>query len=75
MALYDDDFASVTTRRGLVAYRSVLDSQFVQVPHEAIVPGVLREGDLTDLFDALSPRGVEVEELVDGRGRLVPPDR
>jgi hypothetical protein len=75
MALYEDDFASVTTRRGLVAYRSVLDSQFVQVPHEAIVPGLLREGDLTDLFDALSPRGVEIEELVDGRGRLVPPNR
>ena len=75
VALYEEDFASVTLRRGLASYESVLDSQFVQVPHEAIVPGLLREGDMTDLLDALAPKAVELEELVDGRGRLVPPGR
>jgi dienelactone hydrolase len=75
VALYEDDFASVSLRRGLASYRSVLDSQFVQVPHEAIVPGLLRKGDVTELLDALAPHGVELEELVDGRNRLVPPGR
>jgi hypothetical protein len=49
----------------------VLDSPFAQVPHEAIVPGMLREGDVRDLFAALSETGIEVEYAVDGRNRLV----
>jgi hypothetical protein len=51
----------------------VLDSPFVQVPHEAIVPGLLQVGDLPDLAAALAPRQLTFESLVDGRGRLVPP--
>jgi hypothetical protein len=71
MALSEDDFHTVAYRRGLASYRSVLDSPFVQVPHEAIVPGMLREGDIRDLIDALANKSVEVEYPVDGRGRLL----
>jgi len=72
LALFEDKADNVTSRLGLVSYRSILDSPFVQVPHKAIIPGVLREGDLPDLVDALAPREVALEGPVDGRGRLVP---
>jgi hypothetical protein len=72
LGLYEDKAEATSSRRGLVAFRSLLDSPFVQVPHEAIVPDVLREGDLPELVDALAPREVALEGLVDGRGRLVP---
>jgi hypothetical protein len=70
--LFEDDTHVVAARNGLVSYRSVLDSPFVQVPLESIVPGVLREGDLPDLAAALVPREMALESLVDGRGRLAP---
>ena len=51
----------------------MLDSPFVQVPHEAILPGVLQIGDLPELAAAVAPRQLTFESLVDGRGRLVSP--
>ncbi len=75
MALYEDDFNTVAYRRGLASYRSVLDSPFVQVPHEAIVPGMLREGDIRDLIDTLANKSIEVEYPVDGLGRLLTSDK
>ncbi|MCI0360328.1 MAG: hypothetical protein L0211_17775 [Planctomycetaceae bacterium] len=72
LALYEDNVQQVASRLGLVSYRSILDSPFVQVPHGTIVPGVLREGDLPDLVSALAPREITLEGLVDGRGRAVP---
>jgi hypothetical protein len=74
LALFEDDVSAVVCRHGLASYRSVLDSPFVQIPHEAIVPGVLQAGDLTGLAAALAPRQLTFESLVDGRGRLVPPE-
>lgn len=71
-ALYEDKVASALGRHGLVSYRSVLDSPFVQVPHAAIPPGLLRHCDLPDLVAALAPRTIVLDRLVDGRGRLVP---
>ena len=46
-------------------------SPFVQVPHDCIIPGVLREGDLPDLVAALAPCEVRLGQLVDGCGRAV----
>ena len=71
LALFEDDISAVWSRRGLVSFESALDSSFVQVPHESIVPDVLRECDLVDLVAALAPRHVTLEGLVDARGRLV----
>lgn len=71
LGLYEDA-AGLNARLGLVSYRSVLDSPFVQVPQEAILPGALAVGDLPALVAALAPRDVRLEGLVDGRGRRVP---
>jgi dienelactone hydrolase len=69
LGLYEDKADAINARLGLVSYRSVLASPFVQVPHEAILPGVLAAGDLPALVAALAPRNVRFEGLVDGRGR------
>jgi dienelactone hydrolase len=71
-ALFEDDAQVSVSRNALMSYRSVLDSPFVQVPLDCVVPGVLRECDLPDLVAVLAPRDVGFEGFVDGRGRLVP---
>jgi hypothetical protein len=71
LALFEDHFSAVVSRGGIVSFESALDSQFVQVPLESIVPGVLQECDLVDLVAAIAPRHVALEGLVDARGRLI----
>jgi hypothetical protein len=71
LALFEDELTSVEGSGGLVSFRSVLDSPFAQVPSVCIVPGVLREGDLSDLAAALVPREITLRGLVDGSGRPV----
>ncbi len=70
-ALYEDDVRAVFVRGGLVCYQSVLESPFLFVPHDVIVPGALTAGDLADVAAALAPRPVRLEGLVDGRNRTV----
>jgi hypothetical protein len=72
LGLFEDDVKVAIGRHGLVSYHSVLQSPFVQLPHESIMPGMLRDADLPDLVALLAPREVTLEGLVDGRGRLVP---
>jgi dienelactone hydrolase len=73
-ALYEDDVRAVYVRGGLDGYRSVLNSPFVYVPHDVIVPGALTAGDLCDVAAALSPRPLRLEALVDGQNRRVKGD-
>jgi hypothetical protein len=68
-ALFEDDVKAVYVRGGLDGYRSVLNSQFVYVPHDIIVPGALTAGDLCDVAAALYPRPLRLEALVDGQNR------
>jgi hypothetical protein len=75
LALYEDDVAAVGARHCLISYRSALDSSFVQVPLDGIVPGVFAAGDIPELVSALDPCPVELIDPVDGVGRLVPQDR
>ncbi|HZN36313.1 MAG TPA: hypothetical protein VFB80_20935 [Pirellulaceae bacterium] len=70
--LYEPASTVIVSRHGLVSYRSILDSPFVQAPHAAIVPGALQLVDLPDLAVVLAPREVVLDVLVDGRGRLIP---
>jgi hypothetical protein len=49
--------------------QSILDSQFVYVPHDFVVPGVLKLGDLTDIAASVAPRPARIEGLVDGANR------
>lgn len=74
-ALFEDDVIAVATRGSLISFRSVLDSPFVHVPHDVIVPGAVTAGDLSDIAAALTPRSLWLAELVDSQNRLAPRPR
>lgn len=65
-AVFEPDVRVVLASGGLVSLRSVLDSQFVWLPHDAVVPGALTAGDLADLGAAIAPRPLRVDSLVTG---------
>jgi hypothetical protein len=67
--LFDGDIKAVVARGGLVSVRSVLDSPFICVPHDFVVPGLLTAGDLPDVAASIAPRPLRVEGLVDGTNR------
>jgi hypothetical protein len=71
-ALFDDQVQAVYVHGGLVGYQSVLQSPFVYIPHDVVVPGALMAGDLCDVAAALAPRPLRLEGLVDGLNRRVP---
>jgi cephalosporin-C deacetylase-like acetyl esterase len=71
-ALFDDDIRAVYVRGSLVSLQSVLESSSCYVPHDAIIPGSLTVGDLSDIAAALAPRPLRLEGLVDGCNRRVP---
>ena len=66
---------AVVARGGLVSYRSVLDSPFVHVPHDALPIDVFRAADLPDVWAHLAPKPLRLEGLVDGTNRRVTGDR
>jgi dienelactone hydrolase len=68
-ALFEDDLRAVSARGGLPGFQSVLESPFVYVPHDVIVPGALTAGDLCDVAAALSPCPLQLADLVDGQNR------
>lgn len=68
---YDLSPKAIVARGGLVSYRSVLDSPFVHVPHDALPINVFRAGDLPDVWAALAPKPLRLEGLVDGTNRRV----
>ncbi len=72
-ALYDDRVRAVVVEGGLEGYLSILEDQFAYVPEDVIVPGILEAGDISDVAKALAPRPVLLENLRDGRNRLVRP--
>jgi hypothetical protein len=74
-ALYDPDVRAVSVNGGLDGFASVLQSQFVYIPHDVIVPGALTLGDLGDVTAAIAPRAVRLEGLVDGHDQRVSVER
>lgn len=64
-------YRAIIARGGLVSYRSVLDSPFVHVPHDALPINVFRAGDLPDVWAHLAPKPLRLEGLVDGTNRRV----
>src|SRR5262249_11174973 len=70
-ALFEDNVKGVYARGGLAGYQSLLQSQFLYIPHDAVVPGALTAGDLGDVAAALAPRPLRLEGLVDGVNRRV----
>jgi hypothetical protein len=75
MALADEDIRAVYAHGGIASYLSVLESPFVQLPHDCVVPGVFETGDLPELVATLAPRPLKLEGLVDGVNRIVTEDR
>ena len=70
-ALYEKDVQAVYVHGGLVSFDSVLTKHLALLPYDAVVPGALTVGDLSDLVAALAPRHVRLEGLVDCWNRKV----
>jgi len=68
-ALFEDDIRAVSARGSLAEFQSVLESPFIYVPHDVIVPGALTAGDLCDLSAALAPCPLQLADLVDAQNR------
>ena len=64
--LFEDDVAAVAVSGGLSDFRAVLDSPFVTIAHDVVVPGAAAGGDLPGL---LAPRPLCLAGLVDGQNR------
>jgi hypothetical protein len=71
-ALFEDDVRAVVVRGGLIGYDSLLQSPFCYVPHDALIPGALKVGDLVDVAAVLVPCALRMEGLVDGLNRQPP---
>jgi dienelactone hydrolase len=68
-ALFEDEVRAVYACGGLTSFRSVLSSQFLNLPHDVVIPGALTAGDLCDLAAAVAPRPLALYGLVDGLNR------
>src|SRR6185295_1884543 len=73
-ALYEPSVGTLLARGGLVSYRALLESPFVYVPFDAVVPGGAKFTDLAETLALLPVRSIRLEALVDGWNRLVPKD-
>jgi len=69
--LFEDEVAAVVAQNGVIGFRSALQSPFVCIPHDVVVPGLLTAGDVGDLAAALVPRPALVQGFVDGTNRAV----
>jgi len=73
-ALFEDNVNAVYARGTFASFRSLLESQFLYVPHDSVVPGALTVGDVADIAAALAPRPLLVECPMDGLNRALPSD-
>jgi dienelactone hydrolase len=73
-AFFEDEVHVVHIRGGLASYDALLHSSFCYVPYDALVPGALTAGDLSDVASVLAPRALCLEGLVDGLNHEVPPE-
>jgi hypothetical protein len=72
--LFDEGIHTVYVSGGLADLQSVMQSQFVSIPHDVVVPGALTAGDLCDIAAALTPRPLCLEGLVDAQNRRLSPE-
>ncbi len=70
-ALYEKSIHAVVIEGGLDGFLSILEDQFAYVPSDVIVPGILEAGDIGDVAKALGPHPVLLENMRDGRNRVV----
>jgi dienelactone hydrolase len=70
-ALFEESVQAAYVGGGLAGYESLMNSPFVYVHHDAVVPGALSVGDLGDVAAAVAPRPLLVNGAVDGLNRRV----
>ncbi|MGE4562143.1 MAG: acetylxylan esterase [Rhodospirillales bacterium] len=73
-ALFEDDVTAVYASGTFASFQSLLNSQFLYVPHDAVVAGALAVGDISDIAGAIAPRPLKIENLIDGLNRSVSAD-
>lgn len=72
-ALLDDRVASVTTRRSLVSYKSLVLNELYAYHVNVMVPGVIGRYDLCDIVAGIAPRPVRLVETLDHRKDIAAP--
>jgi hypothetical protein len=70
-ALFEDEIHAVSACGGLTGFQSLLESPFLYVPHDVIIPDALSAGDLCDVVAGLAPQQVQLAELVDSWNRAL----
>jgi cephalosporin-C deacetylase-like acetyl esterase len=74
-ALFEDGIRAIDVQGGLSSFDSLLHSPFCYVPHDALIPGALTEGDLCDVAAALAPIPLRMQRMVDGLNRAISPEQ
>jgi hypothetical protein len=69
--MFDEEVAAVAAQNGMIGFHSALQSPFVYIAHDVLVPGLLTAGDVSDLAAVLVPRPLLVQGFVDGANRPV----
>jgi hypothetical protein len=70
-ALFEDDVQAVYATGTFASFLSLLNSQFLYVPHDAVIPAALTAGDVCDIAAAIAPRPLKMHNPVDGLNRNV----
>jgi len=73
-ALFEDKASAVYARGTFASFQSLLDSHFLHVPHDSVVPEALTVGDVADIAAALVPRPLRIRCSIDGLNRGIPSD-
>jgi dienelactone hydrolase len=55
-ALFEDHVNAIYARGTFASFRSLLDSQFLYVPHDSVIPGALTVGDIADIAGWIESR-------------------
>lgn len=69
--LYEDDAEVVCAEGTFASFQSLLNSPFLNVPHDAVVPGAMTVSDVSDIAAAMAPRPLMFTDPVDGLNRAV----
>jgi hypothetical protein len=70
-ALFEEEIGAVLVHGGMDGYLSAFEGPFCYLPHDAVIPGVLTVGDVSDLAASLAPRPLRMQALVNGLNRAV----
>ena len=74
VSLYEDSVQSLCLSGGLSNFRSALGPTQIRLPHDCVLPGIFRAGDIEELIVQAAERmPVRCESFVDGRNRSMTP--